>query len=104
MNANVSAAPLPRWIYPATVGLILAFFLCRNLPWNLDDYDQAKQAYVSFEMVHEGHWWYQHTPVGKAATKPPLAGWISAGQAPLSCAAPLVWGECWALACPSAPP
>ncbi|MBA3387051.1 MAG: glycosyltransferase family 39 protein [Chthoniobacterales bacterium] len=49
-----------------------------NLPWTLDDYDQAKQAFTSFEMVSEGHWFYQHTPNEKIATKPPLVGWISA--------------------------
>jgi 4-amino-4-deoxy-L-arabinose transferase-like glycosyltransferase len=45
----------------------------------LDDYDQAKQAFTSFEMVKQGHWIYQHTPNGWVATKPPLVGWISAG-------------------------
>ncbi len=39
----------------------------------------AEQAFTSFEMVREGHWWFQHTPIGRIATKPPLAGWISAG-------------------------
>ena len=47
-------------------------------PWHLDDYDQAKQAFTSFEMVQEGHWLYQHTPNERIATKPPLVGWISA--------------------------
>jgi len=28
-------------------------------------------------MVEKGDWWFQHTPTGKVATKPPLAGWIS---------------------------
>ena len=50
-----------------------------NLPWHLDDYDQAKQAFTSFEMVTQGHWIYQHTPNGWVATKPPLVGWVSAG-------------------------
>ena len=50
-----------------------------NLPWHLDDYDQAKQAFTSFEMVNQGHWIYQHTPNGWVATKPPLVGWFSAG-------------------------
>ena len=54
-------------------------FAISNLPWRLDDYDQAKQAFTSFEMVKEGHWFYQRTPNEHAATKPPLAGWISAG-------------------------
>ncbi|HEX8296091.1 MAG TPA: glycosyltransferase family 39 protein [Chthoniobacteraceae bacterium] len=57
---------------------IILLFAVRNLPWHLDDYDQAKQAFVSFEMVEAGQWWFQHTPAGKIATKPPLAGWISA--------------------------
>src|SRR3954451_23577031 len=60
-------------------GVILVLFVVTNLPWNLDDKDQAKQAFTSFEMVEQGHWWFQHTPTGKVATKPPLAGWISAG-------------------------
>ncbi len=61
------------------VGIAAAvLFAVTNLPWHLDDYDQAKQAFVSFEMVQEGHWFYQHTPNGWVATKPPLVGWISA--------------------------
>jgi 4-amino-4-deoxy-L-arabinose transferase-like glycosyltransferase len=56
--------------------LLLSF---ANFPWTLDEYDQAKQAFTSFEMVKEGHWLYQDTPNGKVATKPPLVGWISAG-------------------------
>lgn len=74
------------------LGAIVLLFAIRNLPWHLDDYDQAKQAYVSFEMVKEGHWWLQHTPADRIATKPPLVGWISAG----------LWaamgGHWWALA------
>src|SRR5690349_14202103 len=61
------------------VGLSALFFLVTNLPWALDDYDQAKQAYTSFEMVGQGHWLYQHTPNESVATKPPLVGWLSAG-------------------------
>jgi 4-amino-4-deoxy-L-arabinose transferase-like glycosyltransferase len=49
-----------------------------NLPWQLDDYDQAKQAFTSFEILKEGHWFYQHTPHEGVATKPPLVGGISA--------------------------
>ncbi len=64
------------WIVGA-VAIVL--FLVTNLPWQLDDYDQAKQAYTSFEMVKEGHWFYQKTPHERVATKPPLVGWISAG-------------------------
>jgi 4-amino-4-deoxy-L-arabinose transferase-like glycosyltransferase len=58
--------------------LIVVLFAISNLPWQLDDYDQAKQAFTSFEMVKEGHWLYQHTPHERVATKPPLVGWISA--------------------------
>jgi 4-amino-4-deoxy-L-arabinose transferase-like glycosyltransferase len=58
--------------------LALVLFAVSNLPWHLDDYDQAKQAFTSFEMVEQGHWLYQHTPNGWVATKPPLVGWISA--------------------------
>ena len=59
--------------------LIVVLFAMANLPWQLDDYDQAKQAFTSFEMVKEGHWLYQQTPHERVATKPPLVGWISAG-------------------------
>jgi 4-amino-4-deoxy-L-arabinose transferase-like glycosyltransferase len=58
-------------------GLIVVLFAIANLPWQLDDYDQAKQAFTSFEMVKEGHWLYQHTPHERVATKPPLVGWMS---------------------------
>src|SRR5262245_19395089 len=63
------------WVVAA---LIMVLFAVANLPWQLDDYDQAKQAFTSFEMVKEGHWLYQHTPHERVATKPPLVGWISA--------------------------
>jgi 4-amino-4-deoxy-L-arabinose transferase-like glycosyltransferase len=63
------------WIVAA---LIIVSFAIANLPWQLDDYDQAKQAFTSFQMVKEGHWLYQHTPHERLATKPPLVGWISA--------------------------
>lgn len=59
--------------------LVIILFAVANLPWQLDDYDQAKQAFTSFEMVKEGHWFYQQTPHDRVATKPPLVGWISAG-------------------------
>jgi 4-amino-4-deoxy-L-arabinose transferase-like glycosyltransferase len=63
------------WIVAA---LIVVLFAIANLPWQLDDYDQAKQAFTSFEMIKDGHWLYQHTPHERVATKPPLVGWISA--------------------------
>ncbi|MDQ2824416.1 MAG: glycosyltransferase family 39 protein [Verrucomicrobiota bacterium] len=58
--------------------LTLVLFLGTNLPWQLDEYDQAKQATTSLEMIKEGHWLYQHTSDNHVATKPPLVGWISA--------------------------
>jgi 4-amino-4-deoxy-L-arabinose transferase-like glycosyltransferase len=67
--------PRTRWI---VLSLIVVFFAITNVPWTLDDYDQAKQAYTSFEMVGQGHWLYEHTPNESVATKPPLVGWISA--------------------------
>jgi 4-amino-4-deoxy-L-arabinose transferase-like glycosyltransferase len=61
------------------VGVLAIFlFLIANLPWQLDDYDQAKQAFTSLEMVKEGHWFYQRTPHERVATKPPLVSWTSA--------------------------
>jgi len=60
-------------------GLTILLFAIANLPWQLDDHDQAKQAFTSFEMIKEGHWFYQRTPQEYVATKPPLVGWISAG-------------------------
>src|SRR5205085_2233411 len=60
-------------------GLTMLLFAVANLPWQLDDYDQAKQAFTSFQMIKEGRWFYQQTPHEHVATKPPLVGWISAG-------------------------
>src|SRR5664279_1865427 len=68
-----------RVTYWSVIALAIVLFASTNLPWHLDDYDQAKQAFTSFEMVKQGHWIYQHTPNGWVATKPPLVGWISAG-------------------------
>jgi 4-amino-4-deoxy-L-arabinose transferase-like glycosyltransferase len=61
------------------IGVILLLFAVRNLPWHLDDLDQAKQAFVSYQMIESGQWMVQNTPRGEIATKPPLQGWISAG-------------------------
>src|SRR5436309_1469310 len=63
----------------ALAAIMLVLFSVTNLPWHLDDYDQAKQAWTSYEMVTEGHWFYQRTSDDQGlATKPPLTGWISA--------------------------
>jgi 4-amino-4-deoxy-L-arabinose transferase-like glycosyltransferase len=64
------------WVVAA---IILLLFAIANLPWQLDDYDQAKQAFTSFQIIKEGGWFYQQTPHEHVATKPPLIGWISAG-------------------------
>jgi len=76
------------WIVGA---IAVVLFLITNLPWQLDDYDQAKQAFTSFEMVKEGHWFYQHTPHERVATKPPLVGWISAGFFSLTRSWEIAW-------------
>jgi len=71
----------------------IVLFLVTNLPWTLDEYDQAKQAFTSFEMIKEGHWLYQLTPNGRVATKPPLVGWVSAGLFAVTRS----WGAAWRL-------
>jgi 4-amino-4-deoxy-L-arabinose transferase-like glycosyltransferase len=73
----------------AAVSLVL--FLIGNLPWQLDNYDQAKQAFTSFEMIKEGRWFYQQTPHERVATKPPLVGWISAGLFALTRSWEVAW-------------
>src|SRR5436309_5060198 len=60
-------------------GLTILLFAVANLPLQFDDYEQAKQAFTSFQMIKEGRWFYQQTPHERVATKPPLVGWISAG-------------------------
>lgn len=66
-----------RFTLWSLMALAILLFAVANLPWHLDDYDQAKQAFTSFEMVKQGHWFYQHAPNGWVATKPPLVGWFS---------------------------
>jgi 4-amino-4-deoxy-L-arabinose transferase-like glycosyltransferase len=63
----------------ALLALIVVLCAFGNLPWTLDEYDQAKQAYVSYEISTGGDWLYQHVPRGGSATKPPLAAWIALG-------------------------
>src|SRR6059036_1858982 len=76
MTTSVLEDQRTVWVIVAVSFLL---FLIGNLPWQLDDYDQAKQAFTSFEMIKEGRWFYQYTPHEHVATKPPLIGWISAG-------------------------
>jgi 4-amino-4-deoxy-L-arabinose transferase-like glycosyltransferase len=71
--------------------LTVFFFAVTNLPWTLDDYDQAKQAFVSFQMIGQQRWLYQTTPdegTGARAprhsshhinSKPPAVAWVSTG-------------------------
>src|SRR5881296_3472161 len=72
-------------------GLTVLLFAVANLPWQLDDYDQAKQAFTSFQMIKEGRWFYQQTPHEHIATKPPLVGWISAGLFALTQSWEVAW-------------
>lgn len=60
------------------LGIIVLLFAVRNMPWHLDDDEQAKQAFVSYQMIDQGRWLLQETPTGRVATKPPLQGWLSA--------------------------
>lgn len=76
MTSNLLEDQRTVWVVAAFSFLL---FLIGNLPWQIDDYDQAKQAYTSFEMIKEGRWFYQQTPRERVATKPPLLGWVSAG-------------------------
>jgi 4-amino-4-deoxy-L-arabinose transferase-like glycosyltransferase len=75
--------------------IAICFFALTNLPWNLDDYDQALQAYTSFEMIKAGHWFFQNTPHGLIAQKPPLVGWASAVTFLITRS----WNVAWRLPC-----
>jgi 4-amino-4-deoxy-L-arabinose transferase-like glycosyltransferase len=88
MTTSVLQDQRTVWIIVA-VSFIL--FLIGNLPWHLDDYDQAKQAFTSFQMIKEGRWFYQQTPHEHVATKPPLVGWLSAGLFGLTRSWELSW-------------
>lgn len=79
---------ITRW---SVLAIALVLFAITNLPWHLDDYDQAKQAFTSFEMIECGHWFHQHTPNWWVATKPPLVGWISAGLYAVTRSWELAW-------------
>src|SRR6266404_6933585 len=80
-----------RWTLGIVAAVTILLLVVANLPWQLDDYDQAKQAFTSFEMVEHGHWFYQHTPNWWVATKPPLVGWISAGFFAITRSWELAW-------------
>ncbi|PYI79241.1 MAG: hypothetical protein DMF04_00690 [Verrucomicrobia bacterium] len=90
--SQVAACELKRnrqalWI----VGIVtVCVFAVTNLPWTLDNYDQAKQAFVSFQMIGQQRWLYQTTPDEGSGghggrhsshhinSKPPAVAWISA--------------------------
>src|SRR5882724_9068845 len=88
MTTSVLEDQRTVWIIAAVSFLL---FLIDNLPWQLDDYDQAKQAFTSFQMIKEGRWFYQQTPHEHVATKPPLVGWVSAGLFGLTQSWELSW-------------
>src|SRR5246127_2091701 len=88
MTSNLVEDQRAVWVV-AVVSFLL--FLIGNLPWQLDDYDQAKQAFTSFQMIKEGRWFYQQTPHEHVATKPPLVGWISAGLFAITRSWDLAW-------------
>lgn len=85
--------PENRPFFLGLVAFLLLIFATGNLPWHLDNYDQAKQAYVAFEIAKTGELWFQHTPNGHSASKPPLMGWLSAGLH----AAWVPWDLAWRL-------
>ena len=66
MNADALLAS--RRIHWLVFALALLVFATSNLPWQLDDYDQGKQAFTSFEAIEQGHWLFQHTPNAAIAT------------------------------------
>jgi 4-amino-4-deoxy-L-arabinose transferase-like glycosyltransferase len=76
------------WVISA---VILCLFALTNLPWQLDDYDQAQQAFTSFEMIKEGHWFFQRTPHERIAQKPPLVGWASAATFAITRSWDIAW-------------
>src|SRR2546423_12800803 len=76
MNAALLESKQTLWALGALMSIL---FAVTNLPWELDGYDQAKHAWTSYEMVTEGHLFYQRTSDDQGlATKPPLTGWMSA--------------------------
>jgi 4-amino-4-deoxy-L-arabinose transferase-like glycosyltransferase len=85
--------PESRGLLAALLALILCIFAIGNVPWHLDNYDQAKQAYVAFEIQKTGALWLQHTPQGRSASKPPLMGWVSAGLRAVG----VPWDVAWRL-------
>jgi hypothetical protein len=88
-NASIETGQNRRML-PIVSILTVCLFAVTNLPWTLDDYDQAKQAFVSFQMIGQQRWLYQTTPdegtKGRGRrhsshhinSKPPAVAWVSA--------------------------
>ncbi len=70
--------PTHRPTYYALLAFLGFIFALGNFPWHLDNYDQAKQAYVAYEIEQTGEIFFQTTPAGRSASKPPLYGWFAA--------------------------
>ena len=80
-----------KWM-PWLVGLLtVVFFSTANLPWQLNEYSQERQALASFGMIQEGRWLYQQAPREREATKPPLVPWISAATFMVTRSWDLAW-------------
>src|ERR1700760_443747 len=89
MTTSVLEDQRTVWVV-AAISFVL--FVIGNLPWQLDDYDQAQQAFTSFEMIKEGHWFFQRTPHAKViAQKPPLVGWASAATFAITRSWDIAW-------------
>lgn len=84
LTSSIALLANAPWTDRAVLALALVLLAVANLPWHLDNYDQAKQAWVAYEIHLEGNWLLQHTPKGEIASKPPLMGWISAVVQPLT--------------------
>jgi 4-amino-4-deoxy-L-arabinose transferase-like glycosyltransferase len=80
MSMTVLESKSTLWLIAV---LAVFFFSITNMPWQLDEYSQDRQALTSFSMIRDGRWFYQPAPrtlrSEKFATKPPLIGWLSAG-------------------------
>lgn len=88
---GLARLPESRRFFLGLLAMLALLFAASNLPWHLDNYDQAKQAYVAHEILKTGELWFQHTPQGRSASKPPLMGWISAAFQVGGLPAELAW-------------
>jgi 4-amino-4-deoxy-L-arabinose transferase-like glycosyltransferase len=76
MSANRMLAS--RWTLMGVAVFAVIAFSITNLPWQLDDFSQERQALASFGMIQEGGWLYLQAPRDREATKPPLIPYVSA--------------------------